>query len=974
MLNNLFRTFSVVIITILSIAVIGQAASINVLIITGENNHKWKETTAALEKIYTDSGMFTVDVTTKPSSLDAPTLAKYEVLVNNWTSVGKTGHLWGEDTEKAIEEFVAEGKGFVAFHAGSSCFFDWIGFHKIVGGTWGKGTGHGKMHKFNVSMTDQGHPITQGLGDFETTDELWHKIAVLHPVDSRKVLCRALSSKESGGSGQMEDVAVCTQFGNGRGFYTTLGHDVNALTNPGASMLIIRATQWAATGKVTIDSLVNIDTLLRKVSQYKYGQSRKHLMAFENAIQQTTSDSASQAKNIAKIIDMLKTNVSVDCKKFLCWQLSLIATDNEVSFLANLLANDKLSIHARNALQRIATPRAKTALLNSLPSLKEANLAGTISSLGQLQSAEAVKAIGAYVTSSDKMVTESAIDALGTIGNAQAEEILKKIESKLSGERKTMVYQARLKCADTLTAAAQTYQQLMTAEKPVSIRTAAFMALLNIPDQNIANTLDKALSSTDQALHRAATVCLQRDIDYNSVNRIAKKLTDYSPAVQINVINTFATSNNQSTLPEIKKLVNSQNNGVKMAVLSAIGRLGNKTDISYLIARIPGSDNQKKLVIKNSLISIHGDGVDEALIAALSSSDETIRKELIAVIGARGITKASGSLLQIVREDVQNRQNAIKTLGNLADKAILSKLVKLFDNIESYSHRKSLERAMLEIISRENCAEPATQLFCSRFKRASRNSKLSLLRVLGNLGSPNALKTIIIAVNSPEKEVRLDAIRAMAAWKDTTAMMPLLDVVEKTDDSLARILGLRGIARLVTLTDEMPTKNVAAAVKKILSASKDPNVIKEAKALLGLLEKPINLALNAAASSPDGLEKDGDADGDQAGIDGDTNTYWDEENDKALYRYKVTIKKTVTISLIKITGYAHHNFAPKDFDIILDGKTVKTVKNAQYDNNVMTVSFPKTQAKSLELKITGRYGPSPAIRELEIFHINTNGN
>jgi len=237
------------------LAAAAGAEPIRMLIITGRNNHNWKTSTASLKKTYEGSGRFKVDVTEKPAELTAATLAKYDVLLNNWSGIPKTkGHLWGTDTEKAVEDFVAGGKGLIAFHAGSSSCHDWDGFQKIVGATWGKGTGHGRYHQFKVEIADSDHPITKGMKDFMTTDELWHRMAVLQPTPGRKVLCEALSARKTGGSGKKEAVAICTQFGKGRGFYTSLGHDVKALETPGCKLLMLRGAEWAATGKVTISA------------------------------------------------------------------------------------------------------------------------------------------------------------------------------------------------------------------------------------------------------------------------------------------------------------------------------------------------------------------------------------------------------------------------------------------------------------------------------------------------------------------------------------------------------------------------------------------------------------------------------------------------------------------------------------------------------------------------------------------------
>ena len=127
-----------------------------------------------------------------------------------------------------------------------------------------------------------------------------------------------------------------------------------------------------------------------------------------------------------------------------------------------------------------------------------------------------------------------------------------------------------------------------------------------------------------------------------------------------------------------------------------------------------------------------------------------------------------------------------------------------------------------------------------------------------------------------------------------------------------------------------------------------------------------NLARGGKATSPDGLESDGAAGGDQAAIDGDVNTYWDEEDDKALYCLQVDFPEPVVIEGLSILGYKHHDYAPKDFAVVCDGAVVLSVKDAQYDANLLELKLPKTKCKSLQLKITGYYGKSPAIRELGI--------
>jgi hypothetical protein len=128
-----------------------------------------------------------------------------------------------------------------------------------------------------------------------------------------------------------------------------------------------------------------------------------------------------------------------------------------------------------------------------------------------------------------------------------------------------------------------------------------------------------------------------------------------------------------------------------------------------------------------------------------------------------------------------------------------------------------------------------------------------------------------------------------------------------------------------------------------------------------------NIASQGTASSPDGLEQDGDGRGDQAAIDGDPGTYWDEGDGAKLYRLVVTFKQPEKFAALAILGWGQHEFAPKDFEVLCDGRPVRKVEDARYSRNVLWLPFDETSCQSVELRITGCYGKSPAVRELGLF-------
>jgi len=227
---------------------------IKVLILSGSNNHNWKETTPIIKSTLEENNRFSAQVTDEPAEIIPEDLEHYDVILSNWNTWPEvTGKRWNPELEKAFVNFISGGKGFVAVHAASATLHDWQEFQQIVGGTCEPGvTGHGSLHIFKVEFEENDHPINKGLQDFYIRDELWHKVK-LHK--ETKNLAYAFSDVDNGGSGENEPVFLTTSFGKGRGFYSILGHDKIAMRNNGWKTLLLRGTEWAATGNVTINPL-----------------------------------------------------------------------------------------------------------------------------------------------------------------------------------------------------------------------------------------------------------------------------------------------------------------------------------------------------------------------------------------------------------------------------------------------------------------------------------------------------------------------------------------------------------------------------------------------------------------------------------------------------------------------------------------------------------------------------------------------
>jgi uncharacterized protein len=262
---------------------LAEDKKIHVLIVDGQNNHNWRAMTPPMKADLERSGRFTVDVATTPAPKAArsawdsfrPDFSKYDVVLSNYN-----GEPWPAAVQKALEDYVAGGGGLAIIHAANNAFPEWPAFNEMIGLGWrgpdfgdrltidetgkvvrtpkgqGPGSSHGPTHAFKVVVRNADHPITRGMPAewMHAKDELYH--GQRGPANHMKILASAYSDKAKGGTGTNEPMIWVIPYGKGRVFTTVMGHamgdDVTAIRCNGFRTVMLRGTEWAATGKVTI--------------------------------------------------------------------------------------------------------------------------------------------------------------------------------------------------------------------------------------------------------------------------------------------------------------------------------------------------------------------------------------------------------------------------------------------------------------------------------------------------------------------------------------------------------------------------------------------------------------------------------------------------------------------------------------------------------------------------------------------------
>ncbi|MAL17805.1 MAG: Crp/Fnr family transcriptional regulator [Balneola sp.] len=198
-----------------------------------------------------DRHQFQVDWQEQANRISSENLKQYDVII----FLSTTGDILNEEQQKAMEEFIQSGKGFVGIHAASDTEYEWEWYTQLVGRMF-------EIHPANqttrVTVLDSSFPGMERMPEsYLWTDELYEfgeeKVEGLNYLmtidESYYEVQPAWGDKKTEGMGDFHPVAWYHEFDGGRSFYTAFGHMPQTYSDNMFLEHIYGGIYWAATGK-----------------------------------------------------------------------------------------------------------------------------------------------------------------------------------------------------------------------------------------------------------------------------------------------------------------------------------------------------------------------------------------------------------------------------------------------------------------------------------------------------------------------------------------------------------------------------------------------------------------------------------------------------------------------------------------------------------------------------------------------------
>lgn len=215
---------------------------------------------------------FTVMVTKDADIFNNPeTYKKYDVfafyttgdLTKDSNKPAHTEKGMSKEGKEMLLKAIQDGKGVVGFHSASDTFhkgpvsemlrpanekYEVDPYIQMIGGEF---KGHGSQQKATMKVASTTFPGLEDLKEFSMTEE-WYNLYNLAP-DMHVILVQDTTSMPAKNGQREKDyqrapypATWAKKFGNGRVFYTSMGHRDDVWTNPTFQKIVIAGLNWAA--------------------------------------------------------------------------------------------------------------------------------------------------------------------------------------------------------------------------------------------------------------------------------------------------------------------------------------------------------------------------------------------------------------------------------------------------------------------------------------------------------------------------------------------------------------------------------------------------------------------------------------------------------------------------------------------------------------------------------------------------------
>jgi len=288
----------------------------------------------------------------------------------------------------------------------------------------------------------------------------------------------------------------------------------------------------------------------------------------------------------------------------------------------------------------------------------------------------------------------------------------------------------------------------MGGKDPV-IKIHLLQLLSKFNTQEITNAFEAQLKDPNKMVRGAALTALAtRDNSSISIDKVARILLDTDLDIQNKAVDVLIKLNHPETVEYLIPALKNESEYTRRAAVEVLNEVGNETSVQQLLGAISDDDWWVRSRAGDALAEIGGPKVVDSVVSMIKSEDEELRRTAIEILNSTKDVRAVDGLLHATEDtDWWVRERAVDALSKIGSPKALPRIESMLGN------------------------DPKTDAV--------------VVRALSKLGDHTHIAKLLPLLQRPEREVQVEAIKAMTLLSDEANAEMVRGVLKKAQQSEA---------------------------------------------------------------------------------------------------------------------------------------------------------------------------------------------
>lgn len=316
------------------------------------------------------------------------------------------------------------------------------------------------------------------------------------------------------------------------------------------------------------------------------------------------------------------------------------------------------------------------------------------------------------------------------------------------------------------------------------VKKTAMDVLSSLQSAQAAEAILPLLEDGDSWLRRKAVEALCRLKDRSVLPKLWDVVTkDRDPASMKSIIETAGEIGGPADAKALLTLVRDNDLIVRQKAAEAVARIGDSDLVPDVIDLIQDSDVNVRRAAVDILNEMKDPRTASALVRALKDGDWWVRESATEALSELGGSKISKMIMELLNDsDEYVRRAAVEFYCRVKDEAAFEDLVGLLDDEDWWVREKAI--TALGLIGDPRAVGKIARL------AGDNEVKWAIPKALGRIGAPEAVEALSRLLKDSQRQIRLEALEALAKIDDER-VVDLLKDAALGDDPETQSLALQ---------------------------------------------------------------------------------------------------------------------------------------------------------------------------------------